>query len=266
MSGAYEDPWQAAADARSLAAAREETPRARRHLPATGLPIGEVHAFETAAITEVPLAGAPQIALSAPVDLIREPAHPAAALPAIGVLVRHEQAWHMKGLAAGRLLHSLCLAPGEVTQVAVSEWERGTSGSTTEDISGQEIAARAASRSRHTAEVARSTATKVASGGSTATSASSQANAGAGGLLGLFGASGGGSANASSALGTHWSTGARNAAASSSARIAQSTAPRMPRTWCIRTSPPSSTISNRPCRSWPGRLRTGTSTARRSER
>src|SRR3546814_12038540 len=61
--------------------------------------------------------------------------------PAIGVLLTHEQAWYEEGLALGRLNHSVCLAPGEVTKVAVVDWQSRTSASETaatrqeEDIS-----------------------------------------------------------------------------------------------------------------------------------
>jgi len=44
--------------------------------------------------------------------------------PATGVLLTFEQSWYQKGLALGELRHSLCLAPGEVTKVAVIDWRR----------------------------------------------------------------------------------------------------------------------------------------------
>ena len=44
--------------------------------------------------------------------------------PAVGVLLTYRQGWVQEGLALGSLLHSLCLAPGEVTKVAVVDWRR----------------------------------------------------------------------------------------------------------------------------------------------
>jgi hypothetical protein len=48
--------------------------------------------------------------------------------PAIGVLTLHEQTWEQTDLALGNLLQSICLAPGEVTQVAVVDWKRRLTG------------------------------------------------------------------------------------------------------------------------------------------
>lgn len=48
--------------------------------------------------------------------------------PIFGALVSYEQGWFEKGLALGRLLHSTCLAPGEVTKIAVTSFHRQSMG------------------------------------------------------------------------------------------------------------------------------------------
>ena len=42
------------------------------------------------------------------------------AAPAVGVLIKSEQSWYSQGVTAGQLLHSVALAPGESTNVAVT--------------------------------------------------------------------------------------------------------------------------------------------------
>ena len=44
--------------------------------------------------------------------------------PVEGVVLVHEQTWRRKGLALGHLLHSLTLAPGEATRIAMQDWTR----------------------------------------------------------------------------------------------------------------------------------------------
>ncbi|WP_415402821.1 hypothetical protein [Tateyamaria sp. SN3-11] len=46
--------------------------------------------------------------------------------PVEGALLTYEQGWFEKGLALGRLLHSTCLAPGEVTKIAITSFHRAS--------------------------------------------------------------------------------------------------------------------------------------------
>ena len=56
-----------------------------------------------------------------------------------GRILRYEQSWTPIGLGLGNLLHSLALAPGESTRIAVVDWKRSQAVRTTEDISQLEI-------------------------------------------------------------------------------------------------------------------------------
>lgn len=59
--------------------------------------------------------------------------------PALGGLLRFKQDWVPYGLSLGSLLHSIALAPGEATRIAISEWSRRFSGSSSEDVVSDEF-------------------------------------------------------------------------------------------------------------------------------
>jgi len=48
---------------------------------------------------------------------------------AVGALVQFSQSWYGSGLSLGQLLHSLALAPGESTRIAMIDWQRRERGS-----------------------------------------------------------------------------------------------------------------------------------------
>lgn len=52
--------------------------------------------------------------------------------PAIGALLSYTQSWYTLGLTLGQLLHSLALAPGESTRIAVIDWYRRINAAATE--------------------------------------------------------------------------------------------------------------------------------------
>jgi hypothetical protein len=54
--------------------------------------------------------------------------------PAIGALLTYQQSWYARGLTLGNLIHSVALAPGESTKIAMVDWSRRTRTGTTEDI------------------------------------------------------------------------------------------------------------------------------------
>jgi len=58
---------------------------------------------------------------------------------ATGAIFTFEQAWYPEGLSLGQLLHSLALAPAESTKIAVIDWSRETSSSTSEEVSQKEF-------------------------------------------------------------------------------------------------------------------------------
>jgi len=203
----------------------EEPEVINRHVPNIDLPVSDVKVYETVSITELFPDEEKHDDLSAPIDLLTVDVNKTPTNgPAIGVITRFEQAWRMKGLSLGRLLHSLSLAPGEVTQIAMVEWERGTRGSTTASTDELESAAASADRNRTTEEVTEAVAAEIQRGGSTTSTKANQTSAGVGGAAALFGFSGGASTNSSTGSVASWSTGSRNAAADSQQRIRERTA------------------------------------------
>jgi hypothetical protein len=192
------------------------------HVPDVNLPLSVVKLYETISITEVSL-GTSSEEISQPVDLFQV-LDPVELGPAVGVVLRYEQTWRMKGLSIGRLLHSLCLAPGEVTQIAMLDWQRETQGNAFEDVGEQEEASQSALRRRITDEITNAVANELQKGRSSVSSFASQADAGAGGVLGLLGGSASTSKNFSMATSVNWSAGSRNVSAESLQKIRELTA------------------------------------------
>lgn len=216
--------WQSVLDDHLRNAQNRAAAGNNPHVPSVDMPTSTVKVYQTLNITEVSLEGRDSVELNKPIDLLEgDASRQLAAGPAIGVILHHEQAWRMKAVTIGRLMHSLCLAPGEVTQVAMTDWQRATSGSSTEDVNAQENASQTAQRNRFTQDIIDSVASSVQQGGSTASSSSSQASSGAGGVLGFIGVSGGASTNSGIARSANWSTGTRNATLDSQQRIRELT-------------------------------------------
>jgi hypothetical protein len=144
--------------------------------------------------------------------------------PAVGVFAVHSQGWVQKGLALGNLVQSVCLAPGEVTQVAVTDWRRKTRGAREEMTQQAETVSSEIEQDRAVNEVQNAVAREAQYGGSSALSASASAQAGYS-MSTLF-ASGSASASStvSSAMTAQFSTGNRDLAASSSNALTQRTA------------------------------------------
>ncbi|MGB0524623.1 MAG: hypothetical protein ACPGJS_16740 [Flammeovirgaceae bacterium] len=64
-----------------------------------------------------------------PVELIKSFEHFTIDEPFIGATVEFEQTWTPEGISLGSLSHSLPLAPGESTRIAIVEWQRQQSAS-----------------------------------------------------------------------------------------------------------------------------------------
>lgn len=143
----------------------------------------------------------------------------AAQLPATGVLLTHEQGWFARGLALGNLLHSITLAPGEVTQVAVVEWHRQESGSAQESTQQDDSTSATDQRNRAVDDVQQSTLKEVQKGSSFAASASVEAEGGF--SLPIFSAGGG--ANTTTGYSTNYSDGTRDLSLSENQRINEAT-------------------------------------------
>ncbi|MBL8120164.1 MAG: DUF4056 domain-containing protein, partial [Anaerolineae bacterium] len=86
------------------------------------------------------------------------------AQPAIGAILTYRQSWFPQGLALGQLLHSMALAPGESTRIAMVDWTRRVRGSTTEDTTQAEQLTAEIGRNRSISEVTGSVAREAQSG------------------------------------------------------------------------------------------------------
>lgn len=86
--------------------------------------------------------------------------------PGFGFRVTVTQSWTSVGLALGQLLHSVALAPGEATRVAVVDWSRRIATGTREDIVESEALSNALERKRSISEVINTVASEVQRGDS----------------------------------------------------------------------------------------------------
>ncbi|WP_152042506.1 M15 family metallopeptidase [Salinigranum salinum] len=109
--------------------------------------------------------------------------------PALGALLTFSQTWNPEGLSLGQLLHSLSLAPGETTKVAVIDWSRDTRASVDEAIDQRERLDARLTRNRAIEEVQHSVLTEMQSGSSSTTSSTGTGQGGVAGLAGLGGVS-----------------------------------------------------------------------------
>jgi len=142
---------------------------------------------------------------------------------ATGALLTFSQSWHAQGLSLGQLLHSLSLAPGESTRMAMVDWSRRSSGNRDEALSETEALSNTQQHNRALSEVTDATAREL-QGGSSRTvtdSSTSQGGAGVGADLGLFsfGASGSAANTQTDTMSATSSFGARDLAASFAQRI-----------------------------------------------
>ena len=86
--------------------------------------------------------------------------------PAVGALMTLSQSWYAQGITLGHMIHSLALAPGEATRLAVIDWSRRTSASTSESIAESERLDDSTTHSRAISEVQNAVASEMQSGGS----------------------------------------------------------------------------------------------------
>ena len=210
-------------------AAADDAPALGHHpawdplVPDVDLPLGHMSVYRTVSVTDVAEDDTPPRELSAPIDLLAAPLT-RARRPAVGVVLTHEQAWRMKGVTLGRLVNAVSLAPGEVTQVATTQWERTGHGESAEDVRERERAARDAGRTRETHDVTTAVARELQTGASTTSATSTTSSLGVGGLLGLVaGSNASGSSVDSSASSVAFSTGSRSVSADSTQRVSETT-------------------------------------------
>jgi hypothetical protein len=151
--------------------------------------------------------------LDGPVSLMPAVANPGGMTrPAIGALLTFEQSWYAQGVTLGQLLHSLSLAPGEATRIAVIDWSRRTSAYSSETIGESEQLDNVATHARALSEVQQAVANDFQAGGSHASSTStsestSDQSADSSGLIASLGQSGSSSwtEQSASTTGEAWS-------------------------------------------------------------
>ncbi len=134
--------------------------------------------------------------------------------PGVGALLTFSQSWYSLGVTLGQLLHSVALAPGETTRIAMIDWSRRTKGAQSESSSETEQLANETMHARALSEVTAAVASEAQSGFSTTemSSASSEAGSASGFSLGpiTLGGSSGGAATSSKARSFSSSSGRRD--------------------------------------------------------
>ena len=84
--------------------------------------------------------------------------------PAIGAVLTYTQSWYTLGLSLGHLLHSVALAPGETTRIAIVDWNRKQSTSVSEDTNESEALSAQMEHNRAIGEITSAVATEAQSG------------------------------------------------------------------------------------------------------
>jgi hypothetical protein len=114
--------------------------------------------------------------------------------PAVGALATYSQSWFAQGVTLGHMVHSLALAPGEATRIAVIDWSRRTRTSVSESVEESEQLDSSMIHARAVSEVQNAVADEMQSGGSIATGwskstskASGYAGSIGGGIAGAIG-------------------------------------------------------------------------------
>jgi hypothetical protein len=160
--------------------------------------------------------------------------------PAFGALLSYTQSWFPEGLALGQLLHSVALAPGESTRLAMVDWSSRTSASTSESISEGETLMADLNRGRSIGEIVNAVATEaqqgfsesfgVGAGTSVGTASGGAGSADLSSVVGLplkfaggSGESTGLGIGAGYARGSSWTTGQRNLSANMAQNIVDRT-------------------------------------------
>lgn len=109
--------------------------------------------------------------------------------PATGAILTFEQSWYTQGLALGQLLHSLALAPGESTKVAIIDWSRKQSANLDENTAQQEGLSNLVDQNRGISQVTDAVASEVSSGVSSTISSGSASSDSFGGSASVTGRS-----------------------------------------------------------------------------
>jgi hypothetical protein len=199
-------------------------------LPATGSYPAETVRYQTVVLTEIPGGGGELAELAGPVDLgagLDGHGGSGYTRPAQGVIVTTEQTWTAQGVTLGRLLHSLALAPGESTKLAVIDWERRTRGTGEELTREADTLGSATDQDRSISELADTVAREEQHGSSATATESSSSSAGfSAGIAGAnwgLGGSASSSSNRGRATAVSRSSGSRSVTADTAQRISART-------------------------------------------
>jgi hypothetical protein len=114
-----------------------------------------------------------QTELNNPLSLIAPAQQQGFTRIAVGAWMTLSQSWYALGVTLGHMLHSLALAPGEATRIAVIDWSRRTSTTSSESITESEQLDSTTAHSRALSEVQSAVANEFQRGGSTSRSQSS---------------------------------------------------------------------------------------------
>jgi hypothetical protein len=192
------------------------------YFKAAGIPLNETAEEKTARQAEE----STRAELRGPIDPFDEDklAREDKSKPAVGLLTVHRQSWVQSGLALGNLMQSICLAPGEVTRVAVVDWRRQEAGVSAASTEQRENVSSLSAQDRSVNEVQNAVASEAQAGTSTmrSTSASIQGSASLNTLFATGNVSA--AANTTTALAAQFSVGNRSLGVSSSNAISARTA------------------------------------------
>lgn len=119
--------------------------------------------YEVLVLDDLGGSGLTDLALAGPLDL-REAQEDAATRPVLGAALTWTQSWYTQGLGLGQLLHSVALAPGESTRIAMIDWSRRQSSGATESISESEQLSSDLVRVRSISEVTAAVASEAQEG------------------------------------------------------------------------------------------------------
>jgi hypothetical protein len=136
--------------------------------------------------------------------------------PAMGVLLTFEQQWFQEGLALGELRKSLCLAPGEVTKLAVVDWRRETDSRETSERTQSEAVRSEMNDASTAVQIQRAVANEAKTGMSASSATASHTEASAGVSFLFWGASVSTGSSSQQGYAATSSTGSRDVASSAS--------------------------------------------------
>lgn len=188
----------------------------------------ERHYYRSVVIDHVKTTETRDLATAGPIDIAPTvAANFGYSTPAVGAILTFAQSWFAQGVTLGNLLHSVALAPGESTRIAVLDWARRTVASGQENIAESEQLSNTSTHNRAISEVQEAVANEVQSGFSKSSGSSTTSSGGGGFGLSAgpltIGGSGSTATTSSKAESFTSSAGSRNLSASMSQRISDST-------------------------------------------